>query len=537
MLYEAHPSCTCAPDEKGRNLVVCIDGTSYHLGVDAERSSNVFRFFCHLSSDPAEQLKYYKNGIGASDGHSYSPTKIIGDTIDLAIAWNIDKGITEAYSWLSERYRPGDRIFLLGYSRGAYQVRALAAMIETVGLLPAGNKEHIPYAYDLYAGCCDSRAAAKAAFFKARMSMPSASVHFVGVWDTVSSVGLARGVRLPLSKDCDHICIFRHALALDENRVKFEPECTFGGERLPSRDAKEVWFAGSHSDIGGGEGLPEDTLNIETVPLQWMEHEALMAGLHFKPQKFMWNVSELLKATPHKSLHGAWRLLEVMPVRRQRQTNPKEESRVPHQGRGRAIYPGQKIHASVTFMDRSYEPKAAFKHAPTLDWAHVVGHGASGHFLRHADWTDRLELDLFDLNAAPEWTDILRRNDIFSGTALRILTRLDFMSSLRDGDKALAGVPDAATVFEQRLSIEEPEVYFTAARLLAKLAMTNGSTASDLSKAMGMHDEAIMTGNDISAATRVKFSEYTDPPPSYRADWRGVDYRRRVQSSVAAVAV
>ncbi|KZP06350.1 hypothetical protein FIBSPDRAFT_842265, partial [Athelia psychrophila] len=420
--------CSCAPVEKGRNLVVCIDGTSYQLG---ERSSNVFRFFRHLSPDSADQLKCYKNGIGASDHLSHVPHKIIGKAIDLAIARNIHKGIIEAYSWLSERYRPGDRIFLLGYSRGAYQVRALAAMIETVGLLPAGSKEHVRRAYDLYAECYDSHAATKAAFFKAEMSTPRASVHFVGVWDTVCSVGLVSRARLPLSKDCDHICIFRHALALDENRVKFEPECTFGGDRLPSRDAKEVWFAGSHSDIGGGEGLSEDTLNIETVPLQWMEHEALMAGLHFKPHKSMWDVSELLKATPHKAIHGAWRLLEALPVKRRKHCNPEEDSRVPHQGKGRAIYPGQKIHASVTFMAKSYEPKAVFKHAPTLAWTHVVGHGASGHFLRHADWTDRLELDLFDLNAAPEWTDTLRRNNnISSGGALRLLTRLDFMSSL-----------------------------------------------------------------------------------------------------------
>ncbi|KZP06348.1 hypothetical protein FIBSPDRAFT_902882 [Athelia psychrophila] len=464
MLYKAHPSCSCAPVENGRNLVVCIEGTSHHLrgGVGVgrhDRPTNVSRFFDHLPADSAGQLKYYKNGIGSSDHRLHAPHKIIGNAIDLAIAWNISVGITEAYSWLSEQYRQGDRIFLLGHSRGAYQVRALAAMIETVGLLPEGNKEHIPHAYDIYAGCCDSRAAAdKAAFMKAKMSTPGASVHFVGVWDTVSSVGLVNRDRLPLSKDCDHICIFRHALALDENRVMFQPECAFDGGRLPRGDAKEVWFAGSHTDIGGGEGLSERTLNIETIPLQWMEHEALMAGLHFKPHKYTLDVSELLEATPQKAIHGAWRLL-------------------PHQGRGRAIYPGQKIHASVAFIDNSYKPKAVFKHAPTLDWTQVIGHGPSGEFLRHVDWTDRLELDLFDMNAAPEWIDILRKNDIFLGTALRILTRLDFMSSLRDGDKALAGVPDAATVLKS-FSPVQAEVFLAAGRLLTKLAMASDSISS-----------------------------------------------------------
>ena len=207
-------------------------------------------------------------------------------------------------------------------------------------------------------------------------------------------------------------------------------------------------FLTSHIErSGGGEGLPEDTLNIETVPLQWMEHEALMAGMQFNPQKLMWSVDGLLKAAPHNTLHGAWRLLEVIPVRRQTQTNPKEASRCViirvctayaecrcstlHNGRGRAIYPGQKIHASVAFMDQHYKPKATFKHAPTLDWTYIVGHGASGHFMRYPEWNERLDLDLFDVNAGQEWMTTLRRNEICAGGALRLLIRLDFISSLR----------------------------------------------------------------------------------------------------------
>ncbi|KAF7967978.1 hypothetical protein HWV62_32453 [Athelia sp. TMB] len=291
-------------------------------------------------------------------------------------------------------------------------------------------------------------------------------------------------------------------------------------------------FLTNHIELsGGGEGLPEDTLNIETVPLQWMEHEALMAGVLFHPHKIMWSVDGLLKAAPHKSLHGAWRLLEVIPVRRQTQTNPKEASRTLHNGRGRAIYPGQKIHASVAFMDQHYKPKATFKHAPTLDWTYVVGHGPSGHFLRYPEWNERLDLDLFDVNAGQEWMSILRRNEVCAGGALRLLTRLDFISSLRDGDKAFSGIEDAVPVLQQHLSCQEPEVYYTAARLLAKLAMSNNLAATSLLKGMGMNDQALMPGSDISAATRAKFSEYTDAPPAY------AQYRSRVPSSVTPIAV
>lgn len=63
--------------------------------------------------------------------------------------------------------------------------------------------------------------------------------------DTVSSVGFSRASLLPLTNTCDHVDVFRHALALDERRVKFLPECISGNPP----NAKEVWFAGTHSDM------------------------------------------------------------------------------------------------------------------------------------------------------------------------------------------------------------------------------------------------------------------------------------------------
>ncbi|KAK7442752.1 hypothetical protein VKT23_015999 [Stygiomarasmius scandens] len=68
----------------------------------------------------------------------------------MGIAWNFKKIVLSAYEWLSENYQDGDRIFFFGFSRGAYQVRVLAGMIEKVGLLHKGNKDQIPFAYELY---------------------------------------------------------------------------------------------------------------------------------------------------------------------------------------------------------------------------------------------------------------------------------------------------------------------------------------------------------------------------------------------------
>ncbi|KAJ6570941.1 hypothetical protein DFH09DRAFT_1153410, partial [Mycena vulgaris] len=157
--------------------------------------------------------------------------------VDLAIAINFKDIILKAYRWLSQTYLPGDKIFIFGFSRGAYQVRTLAAMIEKVGLVDSGNEEMIPFAYEIYTerhkGKVSDEAEEIATHFKNTFSR-DVRIHFAGLWDTVSSVGLVRGKPLPLTWSAKHICIFRHALALDERRVKFLPEYVAGGGSSPA---------------------------------------------------------------------------------------------------------------------------------------------------------------------------------------------------------------------------------------------------------------------------------------------------------------
>ncbi|KZP02567.1 hypothetical protein FIBSPDRAFT_770531, partial [Athelia psychrophila] len=187
--------------------------------------------------------------------------QVMDNKVDLMIAWNLEKVIIGAYRWLSNHYREGDKIFLFGFSRGAFQVRALAGMIETVGLILPGNQAQIPLAYELYTAA--DRDMAMAPTFKKTFSRKDVRVHFVGVWDTLSSVGLVRPKKmLPrIGECCNHACYFRHALALDERRVKFLPEYVhegkshepdepmFPGQGRCTANIKEVWFAGTHSDV------------------------------------------------------------------------------------------------------------------------------------------------------------------------------------------------------------------------------------------------------------------------------------------------
>ncbi|KAF7364593.1 DUF2235 domain-containing protein [Mycena venus] len=391
-----------------RNLVVSIDGTSNQFG---SLNTNVVELHSRVLSDEDQnQLKYYNCGIG-----TYVPTQNkmswkylrqkIHNGLDLAFALNFKKMILKAYRWLSQVYKKGDKIFLFGFSRGAYQVRTLAGMIEMVGLIDAGNEELIPFAYEIYSerhkGVVTPKAEKMAQHFKKTYSR-DVRIHFVGVWDTVSSVGVFRGKPLPLTSSSQHICTFRHALALDERRVKFLPEYvdrgslttpTNGVVNLPT-DVKEVWFAGVHSDIGGG--LRENIdLNLSSVSVLWMENEAAAAGLRLDPRTngAAWNLDDLQNdSNVHESLTAAWKPLEYLPLTRLSFQKANETTRKPHLGAGRIITPGQRVHISVAFKNPPYSPRATFLQNPDFKWESFVGKELE----LDEKLTDQIEMDLFD---------------------------------------------------------------------------------------------------------------------------------------------
>ncbi|EIN07573.1 hypothetical protein PUNSTDRAFT_69720 [Punctularia strigosozonata HHB-11173 SS5] len=283
----------------GRNLVVCIDGTANQFGTI---TTNVIELYSRLHKDEA-QLTYYNSGIGTYAKKKTNPVgrwkQAVGSFMDITVALNFKKIVLGAYHGLCENHKPGDRIFLFGFSRGAYQVRVIAAMIRLVGLLHKGNIEQIAFAYRLYTeatvtirrdetdgkdndaqGPKHSDGEVKTSLptttkhadnpgdddqeddypgscarFKKIFSKHNVQVHFVGAWDTVSSVGFVRKRALPnTTTGMQHVCVFRQALALDELRVKYLPEYANGGAGplgagKSEGDVKEVWFPGWHSDM------------------------------------------------------------------------------------------------------------------------------------------------------------------------------------------------------------------------------------------------------------------------------------------------
>ncbi|KAJ6595525.1 hypothetical protein DFH09DRAFT_1072500 [Mycena vulgaris] len=217
------------------------------------------------------QSKSYNCGIGtcvppeAKTSLKHWRQKI-DNFLDLAFAWNFKDVILKAYQWLSQTYQRGDRIYFFGFSRGAYQVRTLAGMIETVELVHPGNEELSPLSESL-PHITGSHVAGNAF----QHVIPSRR-------DTVSSVGVFRGNPLPLTSSSRHIYTFRHALALDERRVKFLPEYVDGGSSTIDGSAesgnpvnvKEVWFAELSAVIKmclrwvfRGVNHPEDALYID----------------------------------------------------------------------------------------------------------------------------------------------------------------------------------------------------------------------------------------------------------------------------------
>ncbi|KAF8957462.1 hypothetical protein BDZ97DRAFT_1846327 [Flammula alnicola] len=315
-------SCQCRHPFSGRNLVVCIDGTANQL---SKNNTNVVELYSRLLKN-RNQMTYYNSGIGtyvkdSKSWLSYAAWKqSLSHTIDMAIATKFKTKVLSAYQWLSENYEDGDRIFLFGFSRGAYQVRVIAGMIEKVGLLHKRNNEQIPFAYKLYTKTTETekRVVLKeqdelCERFKHTLSRPNVNVHFVGAWDTVSAVGVLKGRSFPeTTTGIKHVCAFRHALALDELRVKFLPEYVNGGEgpEFGARgNVKEVWFAGSHSDVGGG-NIPNLGLDHFGPSLRWMSYEAIRYGLRLEPNRCQWS-----PMSPTPSMTLGWKILEyVIPI-------------------------------------------------------------------------------------------------------------------------------------------------------------------------------------------------------------------------------
>ena len=348
-----------------KNIVVCCDGTGNTF---SDHNTNVTKLFSVLDLDsPARQVAYYHAGLGtmgapnALSRLSRFWTKLLG----LAFGYGLAGDIGDAYAFLMDTFEPGDRVFLFGFSRGAFTVRALAGMLHMFGLVRPGDYNLVPYAVQMLKRRQDHRTFQVAEAFN-RTFCRQCKPHFIGVFDTVGSVGwIWDPVHIPFTARNPDLAIGRHAVSIDERRCYFRQN--LWGAPLPGQDIKQVWFAGVHSDIGGG--YPERESGLAKITLEWMLREAYAAGLLLHPAK----VLDILGRGPshltapdaaallHNSLsEGPWWLLEPLPhlYTDMKSVPPRTRIRFPF-GRRRTIRPGSTVHSSVLRrkdLDSQYRP-------------------------------------------------------------------------------------------------------------------------------------------------------------------------------------
>ncbi|CAE6520158.1 unnamed protein product [Rhizoctonia solani] len=222
------------PGAKPRTLVLCFDGTT---NVYDDTNTNVIKLFSLLKRDKREeQMVYYQPGIGtyAPPGILLPVSMTLAKIADQGIALYLDQHVMGGYKFLMKHYTEGDRICLFGFSRGAYTARALAGMLYKVGLLPPDNAEQIPFAYQMYKRT-DLAGFQQSAGFKKTFSR-EVKIEFMGVWDTVSSVGLLWPRHLPFTSSNSIVKTFRHAVSLDEHRAKFKQNVWHVHSPSPHRD-------------------------------------------------------------------------------------------------------------------------------------------------------------------------------------------------------------------------------------------------------------------------------------------------------------
>ena len=256
-----------------KRIVLCFDGTNNQFG---ESNTNIAKLCQLLEQEKAdEQIIFYDPGVGSKnfdEEHAGFFSKLHHTIKERALGYGLQKNIEDGLRFLMEHYIPDDKVFLFGFSRGAFTARSLAGMLKRTGLLRKGKTNLIKTQTKIYNECGDASKNVIAQDFKATFGR-ECPVHFIGVWDTVSTLyGLARK-RFHDCKLSDGIPYGYHALALNEDRVLFAPE-QWDFPNGPTENKKQVWFAGCHSDVAGGYA----DSGLGDITLQWMLDYARAPG-------------------------------------------------------------------------------------------------------------------------------------------------------------------------------------------------------------------------------------------------------------------
>jgi uncharacterized protein (DUF2235 family) len=300
-----------------KKIVLCCDGTNNQF---SGYQTNVIRAV-KVGRYSADQVKFYHCGVGTMPepwmDNWFSKTWSI--VAGLACGHGFEQNIADAYQFLMSSYEPGDLVYLFGFSRGAFTARALAAMLHSVGLMRPGMESMIRYAqrYWLTDFGPNSVGGKNCTDFRQSLSRPC-PIHFIGVWDTVSSIGIINNFSdFPHTLHNPEVSHVRHAVSIDERRSCFRQNLMF--KAYPDQDIKNVWFPGVHSDVGGG--YPPAESGLAKIAFEWIMREAQKCEMEIDPQIMQQQMTGAGAppdpcAEQHESLEGLWWLVELIPMKR-----------------------------------------------------------------------------------------------------------------------------------------------------------------------------------------------------------------------------
>lgn len=225
-----------------------------------------------------EQWKFYDRGVGAEGGFF---NKLIGGLTGFGISQNIK----DLYKFLVNNCETGDKIYLFGFSRGAYTVRSLSGLINKCGLLKKENSERVDEVYKFYRNRKLNKDDAKVASFRSKYCI-EIKIHFIGVWDTVGALGFPTPFLRLITKSLyrfhdeklsTNVVNAFQALAIDERRKHFAPSLWKKDVISDTQRVEQVWFAGVHTNIGGG----YVDAGLSDISFLWMKSRAGQCGLKF----------------------------------------------------------------------------------------------------------------------------------------------------------------------------------------------------------------------------------------------------------------
>jgi uncharacterized protein (DUF2235 family) len=381
------------PDPTAKKIFLFLDGTGneFIASVDKDKAnSNVVKLYTTLKV-AGDQVAYYHPGVGTmgDPGIRWAIPRFWSKVKGLAFGAGFKDNVLDAYRYLMEIYNDGDQIYIFGFSRGSYTARALASLLHGYGLLCRGNEGHMLYAWRMM---IEQLKKNRKELKKAKHDRTKKDVHtikrndafaqtfsrivtirFMGLWDTVSSVGwIYTPIRLLDGAQNPIIQVGRHAVSIDERRAFFRdnlwgnpvninhpewPE-TLRAQNI-QQDIAQLWFPGVHSDVGGS--YPQTEAAPANEALRWMIGELQQQGAQLCQDRIDMVLgqpagqlsADLAYGPPaspdnkiHNSLKISWWPLQFFPQQYYAKDDGIIQWRVPF-GRPRSIPNNSYIHHSA----------------------------------------------------------------------------------------------------------------------------------------------------------------------------------------------